>query len=52
LARPDDTRDGLRLRHSLLLHQQLKGAVAPAAGRHLEHTGFLAVGIDDRPDAS
>src|SRR5260370_9732813 len=48
---PDHARDRLRLRHALLLHQQFEGSIAPAAGRHLEHAGLLAVFIEDRPDA-
>jgi hypothetical protein len=44
-------RHGLRLRHALLLHQQLKRAVAPAAGRNFVHAGLGAVGIAHRPHA-
>jgi hypothetical protein len=47
----DHAWDRLRFRHTLLLHQQFEGAIAPAAGRHLEHAGLLAVFIEDRPDA-
>jgi hypothetical protein len=39
-----------RLRQALLLHQQLERPVAAAAGRHLEHAGLGAIGIEDRPD--
>jgi hypothetical protein len=37
----DDARDGLCLRHALLLHQELEGAIASPAGRHLEHAVSL-----------
>ena len=46
----DDARDRCGLRQALLLHQKLKGAISPAAGRHLEHAGLLAFGIEDWPD--
>ena len=46
----NDARHRLRLRHALLLHQKLERAIAPAARRHLEHAGLVAVGVDDRPD--
>ena len=42
---------GLRLRHALLLHQQLQRAVAPAAGRNLVHAGLGAIGVAHRPHA-
>ena len=50
-AIPDDAGDRLRLRHTLLLHQQFERAVAASTGGHLEHAGLLAVGIDDRTNA-
>ena len=44
-----DTRNGLRLCHALLLHEKLQRAIAPAAGRHLEHAGLIAFGVHNRP---
>ena len=38
------------LGQALLLHQQRKGLVAPAAGGHLEHAGLAAIAIEDRAD--
>ncbi len=49
-ALADDAGNRLRLRHALLLDQKLERAIAPAAGRHLEHAGLVALGIEDRPD--
>ena len=34
-----------------LINQQLEGAATAAAGRHLEHAGLVAVGVDDGADA-
>src|SRR5690242_20624934 len=45
-----DTRDELRLRHTLLLHEKLQGAIASSARRHLEHAGFIAFRIDNSAD--
>ncbi len=50
-AVPDHAGDRLRLRHALLLHQKLEGAVSTPARRHLEHAGLRAVGVDDGTDA-
>jgi hypothetical protein len=47
----DDAGDRLRLRHTLLLDQQFQRAVAASASGHLEHTGLLAIGIDDGTNA-
>lgn len=44
-----DTRNGLRLRHALLLHQKVQRAIAPATCQHLEHAGLIAIGVDNRP---
>jgi len=41
---------GLSLLHALLLDQQLEGPKPTAAGRHLEHTGLVTVGVHDPPD--
>ena len=38
-----------RPRQPFLLDQKLKGAIAPPAGRDLEHPGFGAVVVKDRP---
>ena len=46
----NDARHRLRLRHALLFHQKLESPIAPAARRHLEHAGLVAVCIDDSPD--
>lgn len=45
-----DARDGFSLCHSLLFHQKLQSAIAPAARRHFEHAGLVAICIDDGPD--
>jgi hypothetical protein len=45
----DDARDRYGLRQALLLHQKLKGTVAPTTCGHLEHAGLLAVGVGDWP---
>ena len=42
---------GHGLGHALLLDQQFERPVAAAAGRHLEHAGLLALGVEHRPDA-
>jgi len=39
--------DRRSLRKALLLHQEFEGAITAAPGGHLEHAGFLSVGIDD-----
>ena len=39
------------LGQALLFDQQFQRAEAAAAGRHLEHAGLVAVGIDDHADA-
>jgi len=40
-----------RPRQPFLLDQKLKGAIAPPAGRDLEHPGFGAVVLKDRPQS-
>ena len=45
-----DARHRRGLGEALLLHQQLKRPIAPAAGWDLEHAGFVALGVKDRPD--
>jgi hypothetical protein len=47
--RTHDAGHRLRLVHALLLDQELERSKATAAGRHLEHTGLLAIGIQHRP---
>ncbi len=49
-SHPHDAGHSLRLRHALLLHEKLKGAIAPAAGRDLEHAGLGTLGVEHRPD--
>ena len=44
----NDTQDRLRPGHALLLQQQFQRSITPAAGRHLEHAGFVALVINDR----
>ncbi len=39
-----------RLGEALPLHEQFESAIAPPAGRHLEHTGLDAFGVDHRAD--
>jgi hypothetical protein len=46
----DDARDRCGLRQPLLLHQKLKGTIAPATCGHLEHAGLLAFGVGNWPD--
>lgn len=46
----DHAWDGCGLVQSLLLHQSLERTVAAATGRHFEHSGFLALTIEDGPD--
>ena len=46
----DDARDRCGLRQALLLHQKLKGTIAPATRGHLEYAGFLAFSVGDWPD--
>lgn len=46
----DDARDGRGLVQALALHQQFERAEAAPAGRHLEHAGLDALGIQHRPD--
>ena len=38
------------LGETLLFHEKLEGAIAPAAGRNFEHAGLDALGVEDRPD--
>jgi hypothetical protein len=49
-ASANGVRNGLRLRHAFLLHEQFKDAIAPAACRHFEHAGLVALAIDDGPN--
>ena len=41
---------GRGLRHALLLHEELERAVAATAGRDLEHSGLIALGVANRPN--
>ena len=43
-----DARHGRGLGQALLLDQQFQRPEAPAAGRHLEHAGLVALGVEDR----
>ena len=47
----NDARNGRGLGEALALHEQVEGAIAPTARRHLEHAGVLAVAVEDGPDA-
>ena len=47
----DDARYELGLVYAPLLHEQLERSEAPAAGRHFENAGLLALGIQHRADA-
>ena len=46
----DDAGDRRGLGQALLLDQKFERPVAPAAGRHLEHAGLGALGVEHRPD--
>jgi hypothetical protein len=48
---PHDAGDRLGLVHALLLHEEVQRSKTAAAGRHLEHAGLLAVGVQHWPDA-
>jgi hypothetical protein len=43
-------RNGRSLGEALLLDQQLERLITATARRNLEHAGFLALGVEDRPD--
>ena len=47
---PAIVKQRLRLGQALLLHQKLECTIAPAASRHLEHAGLVAICIDNGPD--
>ena len=46
----NDAGNWLRLRHALLLYEELQRPIAPAARRHLEHTGLVTLRVDDGPN--
>ena len=45
----NDTRDWRRLGQALLLHQEFQRPIAAAASGNLEHAGFVALGVANRP---
>jgi hypothetical protein len=49
-ALSDDTGHGCCPRQALLFHEPFERTIAPTSGRHFEHAGFIAFGIDDRAD--
>src|SRR5262249_52244512 len=48
--RPDDAGNRRRAGQRFLLNEKLKGAIAPAASRNLEHAGLVSIAVNDRPN--
>ena len=46
----DNAGDRRGLGEALLFDQQFQRTIAPPAGGHFEHAGFLAVGVEHGPD--